>query len=103
MARVFYIPRKFGRRYSDYVVQWEGWEKSDKALALRIPRAHAIKMLDITWDSFRNVGNVPGLTERLEFLCTMGLSSMFPPYPVASRARKESQAGLNFGVSHTKK
>ena len=33
----------------------------------------------------------------------MGLSSMFPPYPVASCARNESQEGLHFGASHTKK
>ena len=92
-----------GNRYSDYIVHWDQWEKSDTGLALRIPRSHAIRLLDHTWSTFRHAGNVPGLTERLEFLCSMGLSSMFPSYPVASCVKVGSKGGFPFGVSHTKK
>ena len=60
-------------------------------------------MIDDVWDYFRHVGNVPGLSERLDYLCTMGLKSMFPPFPVASCAREEYQEGFDYGVSHTKK
>jgi len=60
-------------------------------------------MIDDVWDSFRHVGNVPSLAERLDYLCAMGLQTMFPPYPVASCARGEYQEGFDYGVSHTKK
>ena len=42
----FFVPHKNGRRYMDYVDDWDNWEKSDKAAPIRIARAVAIRMID---------------------------------------------------------
>ena len=74
----FFVPHKTGRRYSDYIVEWDEWDKSDKAVPIRVSCAVAIRLLDECWEVFKHAGNVPGIAERLDCQSVMGLRSMFP-------------------------
>ena len=79
-----FVPHKSGKRYSDYIVQWDDWDASDKAVPIRAPRVVAIRMLDECWESFKHAGNVPSISERLDCQRCMGLRSMLPPHPASA-------------------
>ena len=101
---MLFMPHKTGRRYSDYIVDWDEWEASDKAVPIRVSRAVAIRMLDECWEVFKHAGNVPSISERLDCQSVMGLRSMFPPHPVVVACKKGSQWEVSgHGVSHTQR
>ena len=92
----FYMKGTSGdRRFSEYVVDWENWEQSDKAAPVRVTRTAAIRLLAAAWVAFLHFGDVPNYTERLEYESDFGLSSLFPPHPAAaaclSRRRGKSE------------
>ena len=100
----FFVPHKTGRRYSDYIVEWDEWDKSDKVVPIRVSRAVAIRLLDDCWEAFKHAGNVPGIAERLACQSVMGLRSTFPPHPVAAACRSNAMwEGSGHGVSHTQR
>ena len=78
------MPHKSGKRYSDYIVEWDDWDASDKAVPIRVSRVVAIRMLDECWELFKHAGNVPSISERLDYQSVMGLRSTFPPHPAAA-------------------
>ena len=98
------MPHNAGKRYSDYVVNWDDWEKSDKGAPLRASRVVAVRILDNDWEAFRHLGNVPGTSERLEYQCSMGLQSMFPTHPsVAACPKGVGAMQSDHGISHTRR
>ena len=62
----FFMPHKSGKRYSDYIVEWDDWDASDRAVPIRVSRVVAIRMLDEGWELFKHAGNVPSISERLD-------------------------------------
>ena len=55
----FFVPHKTGRRYSDYIVEWDEWDTSDKVVPIRVSRAVAIRLLDDCWEVFKHAGDLP--------------------------------------------
>ena len=83
------MPHKAGKRYSDYIVDWEEWD-------IRVSRVVAIRMLEDHWEAFKHSGNVPGIAECLDYQNIMGLRPMFPLHPAAAVCPRGTYLTMGF-------